>query len=66
MFFVELKPAQNNKDIFSAEYIQQCKIKFEPPKHKGIVLHVQTADDITIPKIIALSNQDVSNVHVNT
>jgi hypothetical protein len=28
MFFVELKPAANNKDIFGVEYIQQCKIKF--------------------------------------
>jgi hypothetical protein len=34
MFFVELKPAPNNKDIFNAGYIQQCKIQFEPPKHK--------------------------------
>jgi hypothetical protein len=34
MFFVDLKPAPNNKDIFNAEFLQQCKIKFEPPKHK--------------------------------
>jgi hypothetical protein len=34
MFFAELKPAPNNKDIFNVEYIQQCKIKFELPKHK--------------------------------
>jgi hypothetical protein len=34
MFFVELKPAPNNKDTFNVEYIQQCKIKFKPPKHK--------------------------------
>jgi hypothetical protein len=34
MFFLELKPASNNKDILNAEYIHQCKIKFEPPKHK--------------------------------
>jgi hypothetical protein len=34
MFFVELKPAGNNKVIFNVEYIQQCKIKFEQPKHK--------------------------------
>jgi hypothetical protein len=32
--FVELKPATNNKDIFNVEYIQQCKIRFELPKHK--------------------------------
>jgi hypothetical protein len=34
MFFVELKPATNNKAIFNVEYIQQCKIKLEPPTHK--------------------------------
>jgi hypothetical protein len=34
MFIVELKTVPNNKDISSVEYIQQCKIKFEPPKHK--------------------------------
>jgi hypothetical protein len=34
MFFVEFKPASNNKDIFLVEYLQQYKIKFEPPKHK--------------------------------
>jgi hypothetical protein len=34
MFFVDLKPVPNNKDAFNVEYIQQCKIKFKPPKHK--------------------------------
>jgi hypothetical protein len=34
MLFVELKPAPNNKDIFNVEYMQQCKIKFEPPEHE--------------------------------
>jgi hypothetical protein len=34
MILVDLKPAPNNKDIFSVEYTQQCKINFEPPKHK--------------------------------
>jgi hypothetical protein len=34
MFFVEMKPAPNKKDIFNVDYIQQCKIKFEQPKHK--------------------------------
>jgi hypothetical protein len=33
-FFVELKPALNNKDIFNVEILQQCKITFEPPRHK--------------------------------
>jgi hypothetical protein len=34
MFFVDLKPAPNNKDILKVEFLQQCKIKFEPPRHK--------------------------------
>jgi hypothetical protein len=34
-FFVELKPAPNNKDIFNVEFIQQCKIKFKLPKYKS-------------------------------
>jgi hypothetical protein len=34
MFFVDLKPAPTNKDIFDVEFLKQCKIKFEPPRHK--------------------------------
>jgi hypothetical protein len=33
MHFVDLKPAPNNKYIYEVEYLQQCKIKFEQPKH---------------------------------
>jgi hypothetical protein len=33
MFFIDLQPAPNNKDIFNVEFLQQCKIRFEPPKH---------------------------------
>jgi flagellin-like hook-associated protein FlgL len=62
MFFVELKPASNNKDIFNVEYtsILQCKIKFGLPKHKKrILFNVQTVKDMVTPKIIAISNRDV-------
>jgi hypothetical protein len=34
MSFVEMKPAPNNKDIFNAEYIQQCKINLNLPDTK--------------------------------
>jgi hypothetical protein len=40
MFFAELKPAPNNKDIFNVEYTEQCKIKFEQPKHEKDMLNV--------------------------
>jgi hypothetical protein len=35
MFFLGLKPATNNKDIFNVEYLQQSNVKFEPPKQKN-------------------------------
>jgi hypothetical protein len=38
MFSVELKPAPNIKGIFNIEYVQQCKIKYEPPKHTGHIV----------------------------
>jgi hypothetical protein len=34
IFFVDLKPVTNNKEIFNVEYLQQCKVKIEPPKQK--------------------------------
>jgi hypothetical protein len=33
MFLIDLLPAPNNKDIFNVEFLQQCKIRFEPPRH---------------------------------
>jgi hypothetical protein len=33
MFFIDLLPAPNNKDIYNVEFLQQCKILFEPPLH---------------------------------
>jgi hypothetical protein len=32
MFFVDLKPAPNNKDIFNVEYIQQQTTEFQPSR----------------------------------
>jgi hypothetical protein len=41
MFFVDLKPAPNNKEILNLEYIQQCKINLNHPNTKGILLKLQ-------------------------
>jgi hypothetical protein len=38
--------------------IQQCKIKFKPPNTKGILLNVQTVEDMDTPKIIVISTRD--------
>jgi hypothetical protein len=34
MFFEGLKPATKNEYIFNVKCLQQCKVKFEPPKQK--------------------------------
>ena len=38
MFFVDLEPHPNNKDIFNVEYLLNAKIVFEPPKRKPEVV----------------------------
>jgi hypothetical protein len=51
-FFLVLKPSQNNTDIVNAEHIQQCKIKFEPPKHKWYIAQYVNGLDMGTPKTI--------------
>jgi hypothetical protein len=57
--FRRTKPALNNKDILNVEYVQQCKIKFEPPRYKRD--NFQTANDTGTQETTATWNQDTSN-----
>jgi hypothetical protein len=57
MFFVELQPALNNKDIFNVKYIQQYKIQFEPPRYKETLPNMPTAKDTGTPKTTVTSNK---------
>jgi hypothetical protein len=34
LFFVDLKPSKNNKDIYHIETLNYTKVKFEPPRTK--------------------------------
>jgi PAX-interacting protein 1 len=34
LFFVDLEPQDNNKDIYNIEFIENTKIRVEPPRHK--------------------------------
>jgi hypothetical protein len=38
MFFVELAPNANNREIYDIEFILQCRIRFEPPHQKREVV----------------------------
>jgi hypothetical protein len=58
MFFVDLKPAPNNKDIFNVEFIQQCKIKFEPPKHKKDIAQYANCQELwALQKLLPLQTK---------
>jgi hypothetical protein len=35
LFFVDLEPQSNNKEIFNLEALQNCKIRVEPPRCKN-------------------------------
>jgi hypothetical protein len=59
MFFVELRAAPHNKDIYEIEYLQECKIKFQPPKHERDIEQC-VAKDIGTKTL----NQVASNVPV--
>jgi hypothetical protein len=34
LFFVDLKPNENNKDIYQIETLNYIKVRFEPPRPK--------------------------------
>lgn len=34
MFFVDIKPKENNKEIYNIEYLMKQKVKVEPPRQK--------------------------------
>jgi hypothetical protein len=55
MFFVDLKPALNNKDIFDIEFHQQCKIKFEPPRHKREIAQCSKCQRLATQKLLPLT-----------
>jgi PAX-interacting protein 1 len=37
LFFVDLKPSANNKDIYQIETLHYTKVKFEPPRPKRTI-----------------------------
>jgi hypothetical protein len=38
MFFVNLEPNANNKDIFKVKYISNCVVNFEPPRKNNTIV----------------------------
>jgi hypothetical protein len=63
MFFVELKPALNNKDIFNVEYIQQCKIKFKLPEQKWDIAQCANCQKIWVHQKLLRSENEMRRMH---
>jgi hypothetical protein len=38
LFFVDLEPQSNNKEIFNLAFLQNCKICVEPPRRKTTII----------------------------
>jgi len=53
LFFVDLKPSANNKDIYLIETLHYAKVKFEPPRPKGTIPPCSKCQRYGIPKPIA-------------
>jgi hypothetical protein len=66
MFFIDLQPAANNKDIFNVEFLQRCKIRFEPPKHTRDIAQCANCQRYGIQKIFVTSSPDALNALVTS
>jgi hypothetical protein len=64
MFFVDLKQAPHNKDVFNVEYIQQCTIKFKLPKNKSDIAQCENCQRYGHTKTTVTSNRDAPNAQV--
>jgi hypothetical protein len=38
LFFVDLEPQSNNKEIYNLQLLLNCKIRVEPPRHKNTIV----------------------------
>lgn len=61
MFFIDLKPDKNNKDIYDIKYLVHSKITFEPPRKKGKFPNAPDVNVTDIPKDIASCDPDALN-----
>jgi hypothetical protein len=37
LFFVDLDPRNNNREIYQLQFLQHCKIRVEPPRHRRVI-----------------------------
>jgi ribonuclease BN (tRNA processing enzyme) len=52
LFFVDLEPQSNNKEIYNLQLLLNCKIRVEPPNTKVPSYNVQDAKNMATQKIL--------------
>jgi hypothetical protein len=65
LFFVDLKPSPNNKDIYLIENIHYTKIKFEPPRPKRTIPQCSKCQRYGHTKAYCFHSPDVYNAQVH-
>jgi hypothetical protein len=46
MFYVDLEPKENNKEIYNLQYLNNMEINIEPPYKKITLFNVQDASSM--------------------
>lgn len=59
LFYVEIKPDLNNKQIYSIEHLLQCKINFESPHRKREIPQCANCQHMATLGVSAFVSQDV-------
>jgi hypothetical protein len=62
LFSVDLKPRENNKDIFLIETLNYTNVKFEPQDQRETYCNVVNAKDTDIPRSTVITAPAVSGV----
>lgn len=66
IFFVDLKPVANNKEIYNLKRLLNTEVAFEAPRVKNISPGANPVSILDIPNIIVTTIRDVWNVLVAT
>jgi hypothetical protein len=62
MFFVDLEPKQNNKEIYNLQYLNNMKITVEPPNKNMLSYNVQYVSSTASQNPTVRDPTNVSNV----
>lgn len=62
LYYVDLEPKHNNKEIFKIKQINRIKIVFEAPYKNKTSCNVNVAKDLDTPKTNAIGHTGASNV----